>query len=426
MEHPATRNMDITQNFKINSFLGVPIFLNNGELFGNLCCFDKNKYSFSDADVQLLQTMSTFFTYVIELENNKNLAEYDFERLYKENQLILDSLSEGVFGLDLVGNITFCNPSTLKLVDYSEKELLGVSPFTTFLRGTAKEHTDMFSTIKDGKSRTQYDEFFLRQNGDQFPVEYTANAIVENENIVGVVVTFKDVTEQKKSEELMLKSEKLNLAGQLAAGISHEIRNPLTAIKGFFQLIKVSDKKDEYFNIIDSELSRIEEISSELLMLAKPQTKTHSERNLVDIIHEVKVLLETQAIMKSIEIKTVFKESYLGIVCDKTKIKQVFINLVKNAIEIMDKGAITIKITTMHGQAIITVEDTGPGIPKERLHRIGEPFYSTKEKGTGLGLLTSYKIIENHKGEITVNSTVGKGTTFTIKLPINQQPSSII
>lgn len=408
--------MEITQNFQIRSFLGVPIFRKNGELFGNLCCFDKNIYSFTQEDLQLLQTMSTFFTYVVELEQNKKQVEIDYSKLYKEKQLLLDSLSEGVFGLDLDGKVRYSNRSALEITGYSTHELQNESPSSTFLKGI--NNTSIHLTLIDGLRRTQKDETFHRSNGVYFPIEYTSVGIIENDHIIGVVVTFRDITEQKKADELMLKSEKLNLAGQLAAGISHEIRNPLTAIKGFFQLIKSSTQKDEYFTIIDNELERIEEISSELLMLAKPQTKRHEKYNLYDIINEVKLLLETQAIMKSILVRTEFESSYLEVVCDKTKIKQVFINLVKNAIEAMEKGNITIKVSSCPNHISITVEDNGPGISKERLNRIGEPFYSTKEKGTGLGLLTSYKIIENHNGTISVDSVVGKGTTFLITLPL--------
>ncbi|MDE5415156.1 ATP-binding protein [Alkalihalobacillus sp. MEB203] len=342
----------------------------------------------------------------------------DYERLYNKNQLVLDSLSEGVFGMDLDGLVTFCNPSTLKLVDYASEDLIGISPFSTFLKGKIGDKTNLFLTLQDGQTRTQDNGSFCRRNGSFFPVEYTSSAVIENEEIVGVVVTFRDVTEEKQAEELMLKSEKLKLAGQLAAGISHEVRNPLTAIKGFFQLIKTTGMNDDYFKIIDDELSRIEDISGELLILAKPQTNTYQDNELHQLIKEVVLLLETQAILKSIKINTFNLNDNLWIHCDKSKIKQVLINLIKNAIEVMDTGVITIEVSRSKEEAIIMVTDNGPGIPADRLHKIGEPFYSTKEKGTGLGLLTSYKIIEHHKGSIQVKSQVGKGTTFTLFLPL--------
>ena len=418
MTHPDTCHMQISQDFQIKSFLGVPIFRKNGELFGNLCCFDKVTYHFTNEDVLLLQTLSTFMTYVIELEIHNTNKEMDYERLYNENKLVLDSLSEGVFGMDLDGLVTFCNPSTLKLVDYASEDLIGISPFSTFLKGKIGDKTNLFLTLQDGQTRTQDNGSFCRRNGSFFPVEYTSSAVIENEEIVGVVVTFRDVTEEKQAEELMLKSEKLKLAGQLAAGISHEVRNPLTAIKGFFQLIKTTGMNDDYFKIIDDELSRIEDISGELLILAKPQTNTYQENELHQLIKEVVLLLETQAILKSIKINTFNLNDNLWIHCDKSKIKQVLINLIKNAIEVMDTGVITIQVSRSAEEAIIMVTDDGPGIPADRLHKIGEPFYSTKEKGTGLGLLTSYKIIEHHKGSIQVKSQVGEGTTFTVSLPL--------
>ncbi|WP_216829764.1 sensor histidine kinase [Alkalihalobacterium elongatum] len=169
--------------------------------------------------------------------------------------------------------------------------------------------------------------------------------------------------------------------------------------------------------IIDDELSRIQDISGELLILAKPQTNTNEKNEINQIIKEVVLLLETQAIMKSIQIETFIFSENLWFNCDKSKIKQVLINLIKNAIEVMDSGVITIEVSLSEDKLIIMVADNGPGIPADRLHKIGEPFYSTKEKGTGLGLLTSFKIIEHHKGSMQVKSKVGEGTTFIVTLP---------
>ncbi|WP_406795388.1 PAS domain-containing protein [Bacillus velezensis] len=235
-----------------------------------------------------------------------------------------------------------------------------------------------------------------------------------------VQVILRDISERKQTEELMLKSEKLSIAGQLAAGIAHEIRNPLTAIKGFLQLMKPTMEENEhYFEIVFSGLSRIELILSELLMLAKPQQNAVKERvNLKKIISEVTALLETQANLKGIFIKTDYEHDSMYINGDQNQLKQVFINLIKNAVESMpDGGTVHIIMTEDEYSVNVTVKDEGDGIPENVLKRIGEPFLTTKEKGTGLGLMVTFNLIKNHQGAIQVDSKPDRGTAFHITFP---------
>lgn len=232
-----------------------------------------------------------------------------------------------------------------------------------------------------------------------------------------VQVILRDISERKQTEELMLRSEKLSIAGQLAAGIAHEIRNPLTAIKGFLQLMKPTMEENEhYFDIIFSELSRIELILSRLLMLAKPQQNALKEKlDLIRLIREVTALLETQANLNGILINTKLSGEKIFIKGDQNQLKQVFINLIKNAVESMpDGGTVHLEVKETADAVTVTVQDEGEGIPEHVLKRIGEPFLTTKEKGTGLGLMVTFNIIENHNGTIEVKSKVEKGTTFII------------
>ncbi|QJC53717.1 PAS domain S-box protein [Paenibacillus albicereus] len=234
-----------------------------------------------------------------------------------------------------------------------------------------------------------------------------------------VVVIIRDISERKKNEELLINSEKLYVAGQLAAGIAHEIRNPLTSLKGFLQLMASGrSTSSHYFDIMKSELSRIEMIVSELLMLSKPQVYEMDFADVRVMMLDTALLLESQAALYGIEIKADYGQEPLWIYGVDSQIKQVFINVLKNAIEVMqDGGEIEIRLRAEDDEAVISVTDGGPGIDEEQLSKMGQPFYTTKDKGTGLGLMVSYKIVDNHKGRIRVSSELGIGTTFEIRLP---------
>lgn len=236
----------------------------------------------------------------------------------------------------------------------------------------------------------------------------------------------RDISERKKNEELLINSEKLYVAGQLAAGIAHEIRNPLTSLKGFHQLIASGRLVGKnYYDIMKSELNRIETIVSELLMLSKPQIYELSYRDVRLIMGETITLLESQAALLGIEIETNFGHAPLWVYGVETQIKQVFINVLKNAIEAMaEGGSISVTLERRGEEVVISIVDCGPGIDEEQLAKMGQPFYTTKEKGTGLGLMVSYKIVANHHGRINVESELGKGTSFQIMLPLAHEAAA--
>ena len=238
-----------------------------------------------------------------------------------------------------------------------------------------------------------------------------------------VMIIVRDITERKRTEELLNKSDTLAAIGQLAAGVAHEVRNPLTVIKGFIQLFQINpENQEKYFDLMLSEIERIESILHEFLSIAKTEVIPAEKKNLYLIFKNVVSLINTKAIMTNIQIDLVADSKELIIECCENQLKQVFINILQNSIEAMPKGGkILIHIKkTGNDEVIIDLIDEGVGIPEERIRRLGEPFYSTKEKGTGIGLMLSYKIIERHQGRISIMSEVGVGTSVTIHLPMSQ------
>jgi PAS domain S-box-containing protein len=244
----------------------------------------------------------------------------------------------------------------------------------------------------------------------------------ENGARKGLVVIGRDVTEKKLTEEQLRRTEKLSIVGELAASVGHEIRNPLTSLKGFVQMFK-ADAKDEkqqfHYDIMLNELDRINHIVGELLILAKPQQVSFSRRNVNTILEDVLSLLETQANMNNVKIDFSASEE-ISIDCSENQLKQLFINIVKNAIEAScENGKVIVSLNKRdHEEISIIVEDKGVGLSEDFLTRIGEPFYSSKEKGTGLGLTVSKKIVEQHGGNIHFQSERNVGTRVEIILPI--------
>ncbi|MDA2008610.1 PAS domain-containing sensor histidine kinase [Bacillus cereus group sp. Bcc09] len=235
-----------------------------------------------------------------------------------------------------------------------------------------------------------------------------------------IMIIVRDITERKKTEELLNKSDTLAAIGQLAAGVAHEVRNPLTVIKGFIQLFQINkEDQEKYFDLMLSEIERIEAILQEFLSIAKTDEISTEKKNIYQIFKNVVSLMNTKAIMTNIQVELYTNSKDIIIECSENQLKQVFINILQNSIEAMpDGGEISIHIKEIGKDGIIiSVIDKGIGIPEERIKRLGEPFYSTKEKGTGIGLMLSYKIIESHQGNISIMSEVGVGTTVTIYLP---------
>ena len=236
-----------------------------------------------------------------------------------------------------------------------------------------------------------------------------------------------DITDQKNSEELLLRSEKLSAIGELAAGVAHEIRNPLTTLKGFLDFLKVDevdDKKKFYFNLLLDEVERINFIAGEFMLLAKPQAVHLSDSRLIPLIQKVIIFLESEFNLKNIIISLDYEDEDLMIKCEENQLKQVFLNFIKNAIEAMpDGGNIYIKVKELEDMVEIIFKDEGVGIPEEDIPKLGQPFFTRKETGNGLGMTVSFKIIQNHNGVVDIESEEGKGTTFSVKFPLLDKES---
>ncbi|MFC0190228.1 ATP-binding protein [Fictibacillus aquaticus] len=218
------------------------------------------------------------------------------------------------------------------------------------------------------------------------------------------------------------RAEKLNTIGELAASIAHEVRNPLTVVKGFLQLMERDQtlNSKQYIPLVLSELGRAESIISDYLNFAKPEFRKMEKFNAADFLHDLALLLNPLALKNGVVIEEIYKKSVL-LYTDKSQLKQALVNMVKNAIEATDQGGkVSIILEGSNAEAFITIKDTGKGMSEEQLERIGTLFYTTKDKGTGLGTVVSLRIIESMNGTVQYDSKKGKGTVVTVTLPAEE------
>jgi two-component system, sporulation sensor kinase B len=229
--------------------------------------------------------------------------------------------------------------------------------------------------------------------------------------------------EKKLMQREIQRAEKLNTLSEMAASIAHEVRNPLTVVKGFLQLMQQNkeNQSGEYLPLVLSELGRAEGIINDYLNFAKPQFDKVETINLKKSVSDVVTLLEPLALKQNVKLKgEILAETFLH--TDKNQLKQALINLIKNAIEATDSGGyVHTKLYEVGDKSVITIKDNGKGMTKDQLSRIGTLFYSTKEKGTGVGTTVSVRIIEAMNGTISFESKVNEGTKVTIKLPKVEQ-----
>jgi two-component system, sporulation sensor kinase B len=240
--------------------------------------------------------------------------------------------------------------------------------------------------------------------------------------LITVFFVIENMVQQAKIKNQLQRADKLNVISQLAASVAHEVRNPMTSVRGFLQLLSSDDNLDnrqkKYIEISLKELEHAQLIINDYLSLAKPNDKSPI---LINLTEELKNTIELMTSYTNINNVTIQSdvEADLFIKGLKDEIKQVLVNIIKNGIEAVNEGGlITIKAYKTNLETIIEIEDNGKGISKKHLKQIGTPFYSTKEKGTGVGLTVSYQIIHSMKGSIDIESTEGVGTKFTIHFPL--------
>lgn len=337
---------------------------------------------------------------------------------------IMEAIGAGLMTFDMTGKITFANSSAAGILGWSVENLINVD-FNKILPIDA----DLGQIMDGSEYEKQYDVETLRGDGKKIRIGYTLFPSRNNRNdIVGMVCMFRDLFEIEKLREENRRLDKIATLGQIAAGIAHEVKNPLAAIRSIVQAISIdfaeNDPHKQGLDQIFVEVDRINQILENSFAFSRTKKLNLTTISPVKIIQTVLSLLQADFNAKKVHVTFQIVNTIPDIRLDPTQIHQVLLNLIMNSVDAMpDGGNIYVQIEHavapkhIKGFVVISIRDTGDGIHKNDLQRIFDPFFTTKPHGTGLGLPITYKIIQDHMGKLDLSTEVGKGTLFTISLP---------
>jgi PAS domain S-box-containing protein len=346
-----------------------------------------------------------------------------------ERNLVQASM-DGIVVNDLLGNVLVFNQGAAKILGYTPEEAIGKLKVSQFYP-PGEAHAikwKIYSSEFTGPGRLEnYETNVVRKDGTLVPIWLSARLLHEGDREVGFVGFFRDLRERKKLEEELFRSERLATLGRMLAHISHEIKNPLMTIGGFAgQLGRSPELPAEArrkLEIIHQEVRRLEAFLGDLSTFTRANPPRKVAAELPAVIQEVVELMADGFQEKGIAFELQAPETPAPFCFDPGQLRQVLINLFKNAQEAMPQGGkLLVAVERQQDRVRLTVRDTGQGIAPEHLDALFTPFFSTKEGGTGLGLTISQGLIEQHHGTIAIESEVGRGTTCIIHLPLNDTP----
>ncbi len=358
---------------------------------------------------------------LIIVNQNYSLLKRSYQEMKTFTGGVLEGIGSGVVAVDSDWKITIVNPAAEEMLSISKRNLLGKSYREVF----PKDDLLLGEVMEKGKVVDE-ERKYTRSSGQVRLLAVAASALYgEGDRLQGAVSLAKDVTEFKSMQERMRQRDRLSALGDLAAGVGHEIRNPLNAISLTAQRLEEEfspgERREEFGLLtkgIREEVERLDSIVRQFLSLARPPKLNLTPCNLKELLEELLLLMKGEAEGRGVAVELNASES-LTIELDGDEMKRALLNVVKNSIEAMeDGGTLSISVARREDKVTIEIKDTGKGIPEELLSRIWEPYFSTKESGTGLGLAMAHKIVTDHEGTIEVSSTPGVGTTFTITLPL--------
>ena len=342
-------------------------------------------------------------------------ARSSLSRIKAFSDSLVENMPIGLIATDAGGRLSAFNQTAEAILKRTAAEVLG-KPAEEILPGSCRE---LFRTLAAERRLIEREFDCAVEEGRTIPLEIIATTLCEeNGAFVGHILLFRDMTEIRRLEEEVARSRRLASLGSLAAGVAHEIRNPLSSIKGFAtwfrERYRDNPEDRETAEVMIREVDRLNRVITQLLEFARPLTMHRVPTPLQAVIRHALKMVDGEAQAKRIVVETDLSLEVGEIPLDADRMTQVLLNLFQNAITAMEAGGVLrISLARRDEKTIrIIIADTGVGIPKEDLPRVFDPYFTTKDKGSGLGLATSYSIIKNHGGLIDVKSKPGEGTTF--------------
>jgi len=369
----------------------------------------------SGAILLILGSASFYFLIIVQ---NYYVVNRTLKTMESYTKNVVESMPNGLISLDEEGRIATINRNASRLLDIDPETAKG-----KYLSEIMPK-CDIEKTLAPPEDIVERQVDCRLNNGRVIPVSITSSRLRdENGNEIGTVIILRDLRDIRSLEKKVERSERLASLGRMAAGIAHEIRNPLSSIKGFAQYFRnkfPEDSEDRnYAAVMVKEVDRLNRVIQDLLNFAKPQEPNIQPVAVQPLIHHALKLVESEIQDKKIQVIKDFPEQpVFTISADSDMLTQVLLNLFINAIEAMEpEGRLRIGIREDSRHLVIEIEDNGGGIPREHLPRIFDPFFTSKKSGTGLGLAIVYRIMESLHADIEVKSEVGKGTLFTLMFP---------
>ena len=382
--------------------------------------------------------LSSFITEELRKKGKELIQkQVDYHQLETFNRNVIQSLDSGLLTVDLEGKINFLNRTAERILSPNGKDIREVSIYTLFptlnqITGKMMKHPfDSFSDYQ------RYETQFIDPEGRKIYLGFSISPLTSPDgSLIGHTLIFQDITRFKEMEEQMKRLDKMSAINQLAAGMAHEIRNPLTSLSGSIQMLKselsLEAHQERLMAIILRESERLNALITDFLLYAQPPKTNREVWNIRNLLEEtLELFTHSPEYPEGILIRTPSPFQEIQSLVDPDQLKQVFWNLLRNAVQSMgERGVLTVLLENKvdgipqrneREWMQLSISDTGKGIAPLEKEKIFEPFYTTKDGGTGLGLSIVHKIVENHNGVIKVKSEVGTGTTFTIFLPTLQE-----
>ncbi|MFG6495419.1 ATP-binding protein [Fictibacillus sp. UD] len=369
-------------------------------------------------------TIVVLILYILEQHNQKKLVQQQIELLESEHRYnsLFELNPEGVYVIGPDRYFIKANSSFLSMTGYTLQELQNM-PYTDLIKEEEIETSLGFlkQVLQGGTAKRALTIF--NKCGQEIELEVTSIPYSTRNDITAVIGIAKDMTAINEAQNFKQRANTLAYVGELAAGLAHEIRNPLTSIKGFAQLFKSQNTTEEthhFLGIMLRETERINFIISQLMILARPHMILKNDHDLNAVIKRSLKFIEDETDFHTTSLELNLPDQPVIFKCEENLMTQLFLNILKNAIEATPSwGNISVQLEQDEESIHISIQDDGPGIPDHLLSKLGQPFYTTKEGNPGLGLLICYQIVENHGGKMQIESKEGSGTRVSLEFPLN-------